>query len=330
MIPQPPQILPFSAVVPTLDRASVFERTLRSLAAQCALPAELIVVDGSAGEETRAVAEQWNADIAPAAKLIWIRATELGAATQRNQGLAFATQPLIWFFDDDILFEPECVMRLWQAIEVDPGLGGVNAMITNQRYLPPGRISRTMFALINGRNEPTFAGRLLGPAINLLPEDRDDLPEVVPTEWLNTTCTIYRREALPDPPFDSIFTGYSMMEDVALSARVGRHWRLANARTARIFHDSQPGVHKSRRAELARMEIVNRHFIMTDVMDRSGAADYALFLLWQLFQLSSCAVQCRLGSPFWQAVRGYIQGLRAIATSRSRPAQPIKRPKTNE
>jgi glycosyltransferase involved in cell wall biosynthesis len=325
---RPCQRLPLSAVLPTKDRSSVLQRSLSSLAGQGVLPAELIVVDGSAGDDTRSVVEQWGADVASAAKVIWLRATTLGAAAQRNQGMATATQPFIWFFDDDILFEPECVARLWRAIKADPGLGGVNAMITNQRYQPPGRISRTVFALINGRNEPTFAGRLLGPAVNLLPEDRDDLPEVVPTEWLNTTCTIYRREALPDPPFDSIFTGYSMMEDVAASASVGRHWRLANARTARIFHDSHPGAHKAQRAELARMEIVNRYFIMTDVIGRRSAADYARLLLWQMFQLSSCAVQCRLGRPFWEALHGNIQGVRAIAKSKRRPAL-IKRADTS-
>jgi glycosyltransferase involved in cell wall biosynthesis len=321
-------VILISAIVPTRERAAVLQRTLRSLAAQGVLPSELIVVDGSAGDDTKAVVDQWGADVAPAAKVIWLRATTLGAAAQRNQGVAIATQPYIWFFDDDILFEPECVARLWRAIEADPGLGGVNAMIINQRYQPPGRVSRIVLALINGRNEPTFAGRLLGPAVNLLPEDRDDLPEVVPTEWLNTTCTIYRRKALPDPPFDSTFAGYSMMEDVAASASVGRHWRLANARTARIFHDSQPGVHKSQRAELARMEIVNRHFIMTDVIHRCSAADYARLLLWQMFLLSSCAVQSRLGRPFWETVRGNIQGVRAIAKSTRRGAL-IKRADTS-
>jgi len=42
------------------------------------------------------------------------------AAVQRNQGLARASQPVIWFFDDDILFEPECVARLWPRCNLMP------------------------------------------------------------------------------------------------------------------------------------------------------------------------------------------------------------------
>lgn len=297
--------LPISAITPTVDRAAVLRRTLESLAAQGAAPAELIVVDGSTEEDAAPVVEQWVANFAPATKAVCLRATTLGAAAQRNQGMALATQPFVWFFDDDILFEPECVARLWRAIDSDAALGGVNAMIVNQRYRPPGRVSRMMFALMNGGNEPTFAGRVLGPAVNLLPEDRDDLPEVVPAEWLNTTCTIYRREALPDPPFDSIFTGYSMMEDLTLSLRVAKRWRLANARTARIFHDSQPGAHKADIAALAEMELVNRHYVMTQVLGRARARDYARLALWEAFQFAC-------GDGKGARLRGKMRALRRL------------------
>src|SRR5437762_10351673 len=125
-------------------------------------------------------------------------------------------------------------------------------MIANQHSCSPGLASRTVLRLIHGKGESSYAGRVICPAVNLLPEDSDDLPEIVPVEWLNLGCTIYRRDALPSPPFDSFFRGYSLMEDVVLSLRVAeRGWKLANVRTARIFHDSQPGVHKSDIAERA-------------------------------------------------------------------------------
>lgn len=47
------ELLPISAIVPTRDRAAVFRRTLESLAQQSVQPVEMIVVDGSDGEETR-------------------------------------------------------------------------------------------------------------------------------------------------------------------------------------------------------------------------------------------------------------------------------------
>ena len=310
-----PTIIPVSAVIATKDRAASLARTLDSLAAQGVLPAELIAVDGSVGDDSRVVLENWGTKFAPQVAVRWQRAEKLGAAIQRNQGIAAATQPFIWFFDDDILFEPECVNRLWRAMESDPQLGGVNAMITNQQYHPPGRVSRTLFTLLHGRRERSFAGRLIGPAVNLLPEDSADLPEVVSVEWLNTGCTIYRREALPQPPFDSIFTGYSMMEDVTLSVRVGRDWRLANARTARIFHDSQPGTHKADVSALAAMELVNRHYVMTEVLGRRHWRDYFRLLVWEGFQLAVGAIQTESRRHLPARCRGKWQAVKTICAS---------------
>ena len=271
--------------------------------AQGALPAELIVVDASADDETRKVVEAFGAQTGVACRVQWLRAEVAGAAAQRNQGLAVATQPVIWFFDDDILFEPQCVSRLWAALHSTDNVGGANAMITNQCYQSPGRASRIMFRLMGGKSS-SFAGRLLGPAVNLLPEDRADLPEIVPVEWLNTTCTMYRCEALPDPPFPPHFTGYSLMEDVTLSAIVGRKWQLINARTARIYHDSQPGTHKSDPVELAAMELVNRHYVMTRVLGRTGLLDYLRLFLWETFQLVVSLVQSSSRPHFFSNLRG--------------------------
>jgi len=279
--------IPVSAVLPTRDRAGSLSRMLDSLLAQRVLPSELIVVDGSSGQESRELIERWSALVKPYCIVRWERAIQLGAAVQRNQGVAAATQPFVCFFDDDILFEPECVSRLWCALQSDAKIGGVSAMIVNQRYYPPGWVSQIMFTVMHGRCESSFAGRVIGPAINLLPEDRDDLPEVVPVEWLNTTCTLYRREALPSPPFDSFFSGYSLMEDVAVSLRVGRSWKLANARTARIYHDSQPADYKDNKFALAKMELINRHYVMTQILERCQLSDCLKLFLLELFGIAT-------------------------------------------
>ena len=123
-------IIPVSAVVPTKDRASALKRTLQSLAGQGILPAELIVVDGSDANDSRVVVETWAEQAGLECKVVWLHAEQHGAAAQRNRGVDVATQPFVWFFDDDILFEPECVSRLWTAIEHQSGLGGVSARCT--------------------------------------------------------------------------------------------------------------------------------------------------------------------------------------------------------
>ncbi len=277
-------LLPISAVVPTRNRAVVFGRTLTSLAALEAQPTEVVVIDSSDDQATAELCDRPPDGLC--ARLNYLRAEKTGAAPQRNQGVAAATQPAILFHDDDVLFEPGCVSRLWVALNADPALGGVNAMITNESYQPPGRASRSLFRFLRGRSEESYGGLCLGPGLNLLPDDRETLPEVVPVEWLSTGCTLYWRRLLPDPAFDNFFRGYSLGEDLTLSLTVRRNWALANVRSAKIFHDCQPGDHKADRAALERMTIINRYFIMRRVLAKHGLGDHLRFAVWQAFDVA--------------------------------------------
>ncbi len=298
-------------VIPTRDRAMVLRRTLESLAAQSAQPAELTIVDASEDSSTRSLCQDESIPGLCSA-VSWHPARVGGAASQRNQGVCACSLPVIGFCDDDILFEPMCVSRLWSALQSDPRLGGVNAMVTNQRYQAPGRISRFVFRLMAGRVESSYAGMVLGPAVNLLPEDRDDLSDVVKVDWLNLGCTLYRREALPNPPFPDHFTGYSLMEDLTLSLTVGKRWKLANARTARIYHDSQPGSHKSDPRLLAEMQLINRHYVMTKVLGRTSPSDYLRLVLFELFSLTSGLRSHSGRAMMGAAIRGRADALRRI------------------
>jgi len=309
----PAELLPVAMVIPTRDRAAVLRRTLESLALQSAQPAELAIVDASRDRSTRSLCLEGSIPSLRSA-VSWSCAELVGAASQRNQGVRLSSQPVIGFMDDDILFERDCFGRLWEALLSDDRVGGVNAMITNQCYQSPGLISRIVFRLIDNRSESSYAGSVLGPAVNLLPEDRDDLPEVVPVEWLNTGCTLYRREALPHPPFPDHFKGYSLMEDLALSLTVGKCWKLANARTARIYHDSQPGTHKYNPEFVAQMQLVNRHYVMTKVLGRNQFSDYLKLFLFELFSLLSM-VQTPTGRMvFGPTLRGKARACKLIVT----------------
>lgn len=300
--------LPISALIPTRNRALPFTRMLHSLAQQSAQPVEMVVIDASTNPDTQHLCQSQIPGLLT--KIIYHRATETGAATQRNQALDYATQDTIWLTDDDILLEPECLARLWAALNSDEKMGGVNAMITNQRYLPPGRVSRMLFRFLHGRSEVSYAGKCIGPAFNLLPEDDPTLPDIVPVEWLNTTCTLYRRSALPQPLFASIFVGYSLMEDVTLSLSVGKQWRLANARTARIFHDSQMGDHKNNAGVLAKMHLMNRHYVMTQILEKRQWQDYWKLMVLQLFEVAAL-LQTAEG---WRSLPIVLQGkLSAVA-----------------
>jgi glycosyltransferase involved in cell wall biosynthesis len=308
------RLLPMSAIVPTRDRSQSLSRMLESLAGQASQPAEIIIVDASSSTESEEIcAHAGRTDCA--SSINYIRAARTGAAVQREQAMTHASTDAILFVDDDVVFELECIDRLWAALQSDSRLGGVSSMIVNQRYHSPGLPSRLLFRLLHGRSEESFAGKCIGPALNILPEDRPDLPDVVPVEWLNTTCTLYRKAALPTPLFADHFKGYSLMEDVALSLAVGRQWRLANARTARIIHESQPGEHKDEKAVLARMQLVNRHYVMTRVLARDRLGDYLKLLLLESFNLVTGLKSSADWISLPQTIRGKLRAIAEIASS---------------
>ena len=109
--------------------------------------------------------------------------------------------------------------------------------------------------------------------------------------------------------------GYSLMEDLALSLTVGRSWTLANARTARIYHDSQPGDHKRSVVTISEMELVNRYFVMTQIMGQRNLRDYGKLALWELFQLAVCALQA--GPCNWSRAAWKILGLYSIVAKKT-------------
>jgi len=311
--------LPMTLVIATSGRVQALRRMLESVRMQSVWPAEMLIVDSSEVSETERLTSELGANFAPSTIVRWLEADARGAAAQRNQGVAKASQPVIGFADDDVILEQDCMERLWGALQSSPEVGGASAMITNQNYHEPGAPSRFIYRLIGGGPGPDYAGRIFGPAVHLLPADREGMPEVVPVEWLNTTLVLYRREALPQPPFASFFTGYSMMEDAALSLLVARNWRLVNARTARILHDTQPGAHKSNSCEVARMSVLNRDFVARNILGKKGIPYWSSLTLWAGFQLTSAILGVLRNPDAWLVIKGSLQGYIKVARRSSLP-----------
>ena len=117
--------IPVSVVIPTRDRPDVFLRTVDSILSSTAVPEEFVVVDAS--EKPHAGLSPLFAARASSPRLIVRPAAQIGAAAQRNQALTLVTQDHVLFCDDDIICEPDCIARLWQALQSDASVGGASA-----------------------------------------------------------------------------------------------------------------------------------------------------------------------------------------------------------
>lgn len=303
-------LIPVTGIIPTYNRVKSLEATLISLSKQDVQFQELIIIDASSDDQTKTICEQKIPNLN--SRVEYQRAVVKGAAAQRNEGVANARNPFIAFMDDDIFLDPNCIERLWKCFHQNDNVGGVNALITNQCYHTPGKVTRAMYFLMHGKRLDSYAGKCIGPAWNILPEDREGMPDCVPVDWMNLGCTIYRMEALPTPPFKNHFVGYSMLEDLTLSLIVGRKWKLYNVPKAHIFHDSQPGSHKSNVKAVEKMELVNRHFIMVHIMGKKSILSHIKLFMFECFGVVTNLINTRDWKSAGKAVSGKFAAIATI------------------
>ena len=246
---------------------------------QSMIAEDILIVDSSTTEDTINAVASLCALWPQHSTLRTIKASIAGAAPQRNQGFKSSTLPFVMFMDDDIFFQPRCMELMWAAIEKHDETCGVTPTYHGYGYHQPGFLGRIVMGLLNGKPLPNYAGKVLGPGFTQLPEDSNDRPSIVPIDWMGSGCALYRRESLPLPPFPERFQGASLFEDLCLSLTAGKRGQLVNARLARAIHAEEGGEHKKGRHRLAKMEIVNRYFIMRRVLDRHSVADHLRFLV---------------------------------------------------
>jgi GT2 family glycosyltransferase len=88
--------------------------------------------------------------------------------------------------------------------------------------------------------------------------------ETITVEWLPTTASVWRRRVFEGHRFDERFRGYSYLEDLDFSYRVGRDFRLAVVASARFAHWPAPAGRGNdfqfgRREVKARLYFVAKH-----------------------------------------------------------------------
>ncbi len=322
MSTQPPRSpLSCSVIIATRGRAEAIGNTLRSLNGQTALPENVVIIDSSDGDRTAHEVDRLAGTLRY--KIDYQHTEIRSAARQRNIGAVGRNSDVFLFLDDDVDLDPACLSEILKVFERDSQgvVGGVSATISNQVYSDPKGLNRFLLGVCLGRWRGTYAGRLLGPGVNFLP---DDVPGTVQrVDWLPSTCTAYRREAFLKHRFAE-FEGYSFAEDVELSSRVAREYQLLNTTNSRIFHhDLGKETHKDWRT-LGKSMVLNRYGIMAQNMGRNGALDH-LRLFWyeivysSLTWLAAGANGKRL-SILGQLIAGKVSGFLYLWTAHGKSA----------
>ncbi|MBE3130004.1 MAG: glycosyltransferase [Acidobacteria bacterium] len=241
-------------VVATKDRPGELRRLWRSLCSQNRLPGEVVIVDASSRPFPLA-------DLEPVPIVLRYLRTGVASATrQRNLGLDVVGPDvgLVGFLDDDVVLEEGAVeemLRFWESAGAE--VGGAAFNMANHPPLDWPVLKRTrlaeslgLYAKRGGAVTASGFQTMIGP-----------LARTEWTDWLPSTASVWRRKVVRDCRFDEWFGGYSYLEDLDFSYRVGKSFKLAVVARARYLHLQAPGGRGGGYAFGLR-EVLNRvHFV---------------------------------------------------------------------
>lgn len=105
--------LPVSVVIPTYNREGRLPSAIRSILAQTAPPAEIIVVDDGSTDGTPAIVGAFP-------DVQYLRQENRGVSAARNRGIRAARHDWIALLDSDDYWLPRKLERQWRALEREP------------------------------------------------------------------------------------------------------------------------------------------------------------------------------------------------------------------
>ena len=251
-------------VTPTIGRNAELRRMLASLARQSRRPDEVVIVDedGSA----RAFVGEFPQ--------LAIRITTLpgSACVKRNAGIRTADEDmtLVGFMDDDIVLEPqaiESVMRFWESAPAD--LGGTCLNVLND----PPKAALWLKGLSITSRLGLYGARKGGLSRGGFHVPFGQVSRTLYVDWVPTYCVVYARHLLDENPFDEFFKGYSYLEDLDLSYRIGKNYRLAVVADARFYHYPS-AVGRPDSYLFGKKEVINRLYFV------SKHGEFSRLLCW--------------------------------------------------
>lgn len=241
-------------IIATKDRPEDLRRTLESLSLQDTPVEQIIVVDG--GE----VSVEHVVSLFPRLNIDYLVCRPPSASRQRNAGVNAVRRDIayIGFLDDDIVLEPSALSHMKEFLRNAPmGIGGAAFNMINQPMLFAGVLKKLPITEKLGLYS-SISGQVLPSGFHTM---MSFMKEDTSVHWLPTTAVIYRREALTNEAFDEWFEGYSYLEDLDVSYRIGRKFKLFVVSKAQYNHF--PGSSgRGSPVEFGKREVLNRLYFV--------------------------------------------------------------------
>lgn len=244
----------YSLIICTYNRAESLIRLLKSIKNQEHYPDEVLIIDGSEGDETK------TALLNSTYKNISYHQVDneyRGLTKQRNIGIEYAHKQseIICFLDDDIIVTKGYFKNLIDTFDTNPDAMGVGGAIINEgvwskiekdsekkfekyyrdgyaRSLGARNVLRKKLGLLSAKPPGIMPKFSNGFSIGFYPPTG----KIHQVEYFMGGVSAYRRLLFNKISFSEYFIGYGLYEDMEFCLRASKIGNLYVNTSARVYH----------------------------------------------------------------------------------------------
>lgn len=296
-----------SLIICTRNRRFDLFKCLISIASLSKKPDEITIVDSSdysIFEESpiKTLLQSQSLAVIP---LQLIR-SKPGLTVQRNIAVQKSTGDVIHFIDDDTVLDVHYLASMAEIFEKCPDYAGGMGNVTNvsSYKLSLNRLFRLIFLLPRdyASGKTTLSG---------LPTFRYGLAKFNEIESTGGCCMSFKRDILLKYPFEEKFPRYGALEDVELSYRISRKYKLFYNPAAQLQHFQSPAArHTLKDHTHMYVEHYSHHFFKNIY---PYARYKVLFYCWSILGILLNAI---LWERSMSSVQGFFCGLYAAIKNR--------------
>lgn len=199
-----------SIVIVTKDRPSDLAQCLNSIAMQSHNSHQVIIVDSSADNQSRTVAQRYSKRL----PILYTHSAP-GITKQRNiaRVLIATDTDVVLYIDDDVILEADNILQLQDFFSQYPDAVGVTGNII-------GEETHSLFKRFFGSLSLLYTPEIFGITAGLFNIINTPIKQQS-VRWLPGAFMAYRWTSVVDIAFDEWFTTYGLAEDLDFSLQAG-------------------------------------------------------------------------------------------------------------
>ncbi|MDO9593804.1 MAG: glycosyltransferase [Lutibacter sp.] len=268
----------FTLIICTYMRPNPMLKLLQSVKEQTLYPDEILIVDGSANQETKVMLEQNRFQHL---NYFSVSEEDKGLTRQRNYGIARVGKEMdiVCFLDDDTVLEPDYFEQLLKTFEIHPEALGVGGYISNETpwekvkeneapninefsYDGYKRKDGSRFVLrkklgLDSDCPPGFSPLFShGRSVGFLPPSG----KTYEVEQVMGGVSAFKKSVFDTFQFSTYFEGYGLYEDADFSLRVAKTGKLYINTAAKLSHYHNPSG-RPNQYEYGKMVVRNGYYV---------------------------------------------------------------------